>query len=163
MYNQWTRTRSDPAALKERDLESTLPTMFATSMQFEAGCPDQSMVNPTECAPFFIGSSQIDADSDLRARPTNLNCNPKPQAYLYGTSPFQGRGIPTDKIDGESSLRPDITKSGPTAPFTEQAPNRFEFIQANDGFKNIINPTWCDQFQVGHSTRAELRNYYNNK
>ena len=69
---------------------SSFPGEYRLEHQSPAlGCAEL----PTYCRGWGVGSSEVDASSTLRTRPTRLNSLDFPSAELYGTAPFMSQGV----------------------------------------------------------------------
>lgn len=93
----------------------------------------------------------IDVNSDLRMKPTNLNYYNNPQTELYGTAPFKGLSS-SSFIDIESDLR---NGSKNTTVFNKS------FTEVNFPTQEFINnPLTVDSDLRASSTRVDIRNEY---
>lgn len=96
------------------------------------------------------GPENIEADTELRMRPTRLNYFNRPEAELYGTAPYRTRGN-MDFIDTESMLRDGDHHSVCNSHITERHFRPHDIMD---------DPLVLDTALRGASTRADVRNAY---
>ena len=95
-------------------------------------------------------AESIDANSELRMKPTRLNQFNRPETQLYGTAPFKGLGHES-LVDIDTALRDgDISDMR----------NRHMSERMWDTNDYINEPLQVDTDIRSASTRADLRNSY---